>query len=49
MRHFQQKFHSPEINLDKLWTLVSELTRDPARSQVAGKAPVIDCLQAVRE
>jgi large subunit ribosomal protein L27Ae len=31
MRHFHkttQKYHCPSVNLDKLWTLVSEQTRE---------------------
>jgi len=48
MRYFhktQNKFFCPVVNLDKLWSLVSEQTRTKA---VAGKAPVIDCVRAVR-
>ncbi|CAG8472326.1 13144_t:CDS:2 [Ambispora leptoticha] len=49
MRYFhktQNQFHKPIVNLDKLWTLVTEQTR----KEYAGKkdvAPVIDTLQAV--
>ncbi|CAG8584779.1 7498_t:CDS:2 [Ambispora gerdemannii] len=48
MRYFhktQNKFHKPVVNLDKLWTLVTEQTRE----EYAGRtdvAPVIDTLQA---
>lgn len=36
----------PTINLDKLWTLVSEQTRLKYKD-VEGKAPVIDLVKAV--
>ena len=46
MRYFhktKQKFFCPTINVEKLWTLVSEQTRTSAPK---GKAPVIDCVRA---
>mgnify|MGYP000123573052 CR=1 FL=1 len=46
MRYFHKtknKFFCPNINCDRLWSLVSEQTRTKA---VAGKAPVIDCVRA---
>ena len=49
MRYFhktQQKFFCPTINVEKLWTLVSPQTRTSAPK---GKAPVIDCVRAVRK
>ena len=49
MRYFhktQQKFFRPEINVDKLWTLVSEQTRLRYAADADGKAPVIDCVRA---
>ena len=45
MRYFhktQQKFHCPVINVEKLWTLVSEEARTSCPS---GKAVVIDCVK----
>jgi len=38
----------PTINLDKLWTLVSEQTRLKYKD-VEGKAPVIDLVKAVNQ
>ena len=37
---------SPAINLDKLWTLVSEQTRLKYKDAADGKAPVIDVVRA---
>merc|ERR1712146_280069 len=48
MRYFhktQNKFHCPVINLDKLWSLVSEQTRTKYAEETS-KAPVIDCVRA---
>jgi len=48
MRHFHKtknKFHRPIVNLDKLWTLVSEETRNNYKDKT-DVAPVIDTLQA---
>nr|AAW47434.1 ribosomal protein L27a [Pectinaria gouldii] len=45
MRHFhmtKQKYYCPTINVDKLWTLVSEKVRDDAKNNQ--KVPVINCL-----
>ena len=47
MRYFhktQQKFHCPTLNVDKLWTLVSQETLDNAKTRTDGKVPVIDCV-----
>lgn len=41
-----QKF-CPTINLDKLWTLVTEQTRLKYKDNAEGKAPVIDAVRAV--
>eukprot|EP01097_Dermamoeba_algensis_P011585 TRINITY_DN900_c0_g1_i1.p1 TRINITY_DN900_c0_g1~~TRINITY_DN900_c0_g1_i1.p1 ORF type:complete len:163 (-),score=41.40 TRINITY_DN900_c0_g1_i1:97-543(-) len=38
--------YNPIVNLDKLWTLVSENTRQKAAQAKDGKAPVIDVTQA---
>merc|ERR1712070_188773 len=49
MRYFHkttQKFFCPVINLDKIWTLVSEQTRLKYADDAEGKAPVIDCVRA---
>jgi len=51
MRYFhktQNKFACPEINIEKLWSLVSEQTRTLAAANPDGKAPVINCTRAVR-
>jgi len=48
MRHFhltKQSYHCPVVNLDKLWTLVSENTRKKYAAQKE-VAPVIDTLRA---
>lgn len=37
----------PTVNLDKLWTLVSEQTRLKYKDNPEGKAPVIDVVKAV--
>lgn len=37
----------PTINLDKLWTLVSEQTRLKYKDHPEGKAPIIDIVKAV--
>jgi large subunit ribosomal protein L27Ae len=51
MRHFhktQQMYHCPTINLDKLWTLVSEEQRAEAKAKSSeGVAPVIDVTKSV--
>ena len=49
MRHFhltKQKYWCPTINLDRLWSLVSEQTRQAYKGK-DDKAPVIDVTQAV--
>lgn len=50
MRHYHlkrnQKF-CPTVNLDKLWTLVSEQTRLNYAKNEAGLAPVIDVVRSV--
>jgi large subunit ribosomal protein L27Ae len=46
-RHFhlqKNQYYRPSINLDKLWTLVSEEAR---KTSVASKAAVIDVTKAV--
>jgi len=50
MRHFhytRNKHHCPIINVDRLWTLVSEQQRDKAfKLGKEAPAPVVDCTQA---
>ncbi|GBC06085.1 hypothetical protein RclHR1_06610008 [Rhizophagus clarus] len=48
MRHYhltKQKYHCPTVNLDKLWTLVTEQTRKKYAT-TKDVAPVIDTLRA---
>ena len=50
MRHFHlthNKYHCPTVNLDKLWSLVSEQTRHNFKDRSDGKAPIIDVVRAV--
>lgn len=50
MRYFHKtknQFHMPAINLERLWTLVSEQTFNHYKNRQEGKAPVIDCTRAV--
>lgn len=50
MRHYHLKrnaAHCPTINLDKLWTLVSEQTRLNYSKKPEGPAPIIDAVRAV--
>lgn len=50
MRNYHLRKNSkwcPSINLDKLWTLVSEQTRLKYKESPEGKAPVIDIVKAV--
>ncbi len=51
MRHFhvaKNKIHSPSINLDKIWSLVSEQTRVKAAAAKAGApVPVVDVTASV--
>ena len=49
IRHFHLKrnqYYKPVINLDKVWSLVSEQTRDRAAKANDGKAAVIDVTKA---
>merc|ERR1711990_1113299 len=44
MRYFhktQNKFHCPSVNLDKIWSLVSEQTRKNYAEKTEGPVPVI--------
>ena len=43
----KNKYHCPTINLDKLWSLVSEQTRENYKKKTDGPAPVIDVVRAV--
>jgi len=48
MRHFhltRNKYFKPSINVDKIWSLVSEQTRTNYATK-KDKAPVIDVVQA---
>lgn len=50
MRNYHLRRNSkwcPSLNLDKLWTLVSEQTRLKYKDHPEGKAPVIDIIKAV--
>ena len=39
--------HCPTVNVEKLWTLVTEATKEAAvKASGSGKAPVIDCTRA---
>ena len=49
MRFLHQKknpFFCPVINVDKVWSLVSEQTREHYAKRKDGKVPVIDCVRA---
>merc|ERR1711993_226569 len=50
MRYFhktQQKFYCPSLNVDKLWSLLSEQSREKyLEGKPSEKAPVIDALAA---
>uniref|UniRef100_A0AAY5KYI7 Large ribosomal subunit protein uL15 n=1 Tax=Esox lucius TaxID=8010 RepID=A0AAY5KYI7_ESOLU len=51
MRHYHLKrntVYCPTVNLDKLWTLVSEQTRLNYAKKPEGPAPIIDAVRAVR-
>lgn len=52
MRHFhltRQRYFRPSINLDKIWSLVSDQTRLKYKdAKPDGKVPVIDVVRAVR-
>lgn len=50
MRNFhlrKNQHHMPAINLDKLWTLVTEQTREKYKDHPEKKVPVIDVVRAV--
>nr|KAF6467534.1 ribosomal protein L27a [Rousettus aegyptiacus] len=52
MRHYHLKRNQsfcPTVNLDKLWTLVSEQTRVNAAKNKTGAAPIIDVVRSVSE
>jgi ribosomal protein L15 len=49
MRQFhllRNRTHCPTINVERLWTLVSEKTKEQAEKSKDGKAPVIDVTKA---
>ena len=49
MRYFhktQNKFHCPTVNIDAIWSLVSEQTRTHYADKKEGPVPVIDAVQA---
>ena len=49
MRHFhlkRNKYFCPTVNLDKIWTLVPEETRQQYKDNTE-KAPIIDVVRAV--
>merc|ERR1712093_36289 len=49
MRHYHktnQKYFCPSVNVDKLWTIVSEQTREHYAANKGDKVPVIDCVRA---
>src|SRR5271156_5514664 len=49
MRNFhvrKNRKYAPSVNIDRLWTLVSEQTREKYAKN-KDKAPVIDCVRAV--
>uniref|UniRef100_A0A8C9GD20 Large ribosomal subunit protein uL15 n=1 Tax=Piliocolobus tephrosceles TaxID=591936 RepID=A0A8C9GD20_9PRIM len=50
MRHYHLKRNQsfcPTVNLDKLWTLVSEQTRVNAAKNKTGAAPIIDVVRSL--
>lgn len=50
MPHYHLKrnpYFCPTINLDKLWSLVSDSTYAKYKDSKSGKAPVIDCVRKV--
>jgi large subunit ribosomal protein L27Ae len=50
MRNFHERKNQkycPTINLDKLWTLVGEQTRQTFKDSKNNKAPVIDVVRGV--
>ncbi len=45
MRRFhllRNRLHCPAVNVEKLWSLVSEQTKESAEKSKDGKAPIID-------
>ena len=42
----RNKYFRPTVNLDRLWSLVSDQTRETYKSKT-DVAPVIDCVRAV--
>jgi large subunit ribosomal protein L27Ae len=47
MRHFhltRNQYHCPIVNVDKLWSLVSEQVRAKVEANPTGPVPVIDTL-----
>jgi large subunit ribosomal protein L27Ae len=49
MRYFRKtknQYHNPTVNVDTLWTLVSEQTRVNAAKNAGDKVPVIDVARA---
>lgn len=47
MRHFhltRNKYHCPIVNVDTLWSLVSDEVKDKVKSNPKGPIPVIDTL-----
>ena len=48
MRRFhllRNRDHCPIVNVDKLWTLVADETKEQAKNSKDGKAPIIDVTQ----
>ena len=45
----RNRYHRPVINLDKLWSLVSDSTKKAYKARDDGKAPIIDVVRAVSE
>mmetsp|Transcript_12001 Transcript_12001/g.16964 ORF Transcript_12001/g.16964 Transcript_12001/m.16964 type:complete len:149 (+) Transcript_12001:88-534(+) len=49
MRYFhytKNKYHCPTVNVDRIWTLVSDQTREHYATAKTDKAPVIDVTKA---
>ena len=50
MRHFhltKNRYYCPTVNLDNLWSLVSDKTREVYKERKDGKVPVIDVIRHV--
>lgn len=50
MRHYhltRQKYFCPIVNIDRLWSLVPEATRQQFKDRKDGKVPVLDVVQHV--